>query len=70
MAPLTGIAFATNLLTNKLNINIGVVKTTSMITIFFWLFLPEFKSGIMACTPSMLYLSHTHMKSKEGAEGI
>ncbi|EJN6625404.1 hypothetical protein NQM54_003227 [Salmonella enterica subsp. enterica] len=70
MAPLTGIAFAINWLIGKLNIKIGIVKTTRMTTIFFWLFLPAFKSGIMTCTPSMLYLPHTQMKRKEGAEGI
>ncbi|HBX2800143.1 TPA: hypothetical protein MHU34_19925 [Klebsiella pneumoniae] len=51
MAPLTGIALAINWLIGKLNLKIGVVKTTRMTTIFFWLFLPVFKSGIMTCTP-------------------
>lgn len=34
MAPLTGIAFASNRLIHKLNLNSLVVKTTRMTTIF------------------------------------
>ena len=34
MAPLTGIAFAINWLIDKLNLKIGVVKTTRMTTYY------------------------------------
>ncbi|VDZ58373.1 Uncharacterised protein [Citrobacter freundii] len=38
MAPLTGIAFAINWLIGKLNLKIGVVKTTRMTHLFFLVF--------------------------------
>ena len=59
MAPLTGIAFAINWLIDKLNIKVGVVKTTRMTTCFFLVFLSACKLSTMVCTPSHLcYLSN------------
>jgi hypothetical protein len=68
LAPLTGIAFAINWLIDKLNLKIGVVKTTRMTTYFFWFFLSERKPSIMVCTPPHLYFPSNQRKRKEGCE--
>ncbi len=65
MAPLTGIAFAINWLIGKLNLKIGVVKTTRMTTYFFWFFLSVHKSSTMACTPPHLCFSSNQIKRKK-----
>ena len=46
MAPLTGIAFASNWLISKLNLNLHLVKTTKMTTISCGLYKSGYKHSI------------------------
>ena len=65
LAPLTGIAVASNWLIGKLNLKILIVKTTRMTTIFFWFFLSERKPSIMVCIPPHLCFPSNQIKRKK-----
>ncbi len=65
MVPLTGIALAINWLIGKLNLKIGIIKTTRMTTYFFLVFLSACKLSTMVCTPSHLCFLSNQINSTD-----